>query len=266
MSNYDNEDRPSFVVQNITLNYHFVSDIGYQFAPKEVKDLTWEDPLLIKKSKNLADSLKSGILRKLSEEEYEKTLNLQHERQRKELMREQQEQQNTYKKTKIDDKEFVADRFDVSKARKAVKENTESMGANHPLAFVAAFEAAQSISADRGEVLTAEEFAQIVESNPEVVPKLLASSKREAQEKIVSNVYFAAPPEFGGKTSVYKSKMTNYNRALMETDEGLSVKSDFILDAVKGIDVDMNTNDFDDNSEFLGDEGESFAEHIEVEE
>ena len=263
---FDAEDRPSFVVQNITLNYHFVSDIGFQFAPMEVRDLTWEDPVLIKKSKNLADSLKVGILRQLTKEEYEKTIALQHQKQKRELLRNQEENQNIYKKTKIDDKEFVADRFDVSKARKVAKENTESMGANHPLAFVQAFEVAQAISAERGSTLTAQEFGQMAEEDPQLVAKLLTANKKETQEKIVSNVYYAMPPDAGGQTSVYKGKMTNYNSSLTEDDEGISVKSSFIQEALQGIDVDLDSMEYSEESDLFDETDESFAEHIEVEE
>jgi uncharacterized membrane protein YheB (UPF0754 family) len=55
-----------------------------------VIDLTWEDPVLIKKSKNLKDSINKGILKKLTDEEYEKTKALQYNREQKELLKQQQ--------------------------------------------------------------------------------------------------------------------------------------------------------------------------------
>jgi len=74
-------ERETFIVQNITLGWHSVSDIGLLFAPTEVKDLTWEDENVIRRSRNLKDSIRNGILRKLSPEEYEKTMEMQYQKE-----------------------------------------------------------------------------------------------------------------------------------------------------------------------------------------
>jgi hypothetical protein len=73
----------------------------------------------------------------------------------------------------------------------------------------------------------------------------------------------------GGRTSVYKGTMTNYNSILNGLDSDVSAKSSMIQDAVGGIDVDFNTLDqsedydgFDDSDE----SDESYAEFIEVDE
>ena len=58
MDNSVVEDRPSFIVQNITPFYHVCSDINLTWGPREVKDLTWEDPMIIKRSSNLKNSLR----------------------------------------------------------------------------------------------------------------------------------------------------------------------------------------------------------------
>ena len=95
-----NQEPESFIVQNCTLSYHFVSDISLSFAPKEVKDLTWEDPIIIKKSRNLKDALRTGYLIKLTPDQYEKTMDLQYKKEKKQLERDQQRKATTVISTK----------------------------------------------------------------------------------------------------------------------------------------------------------------------
>ena len=39
-----NQEPESFIVQNVTLGPHYVSDIRLNFGPLQAIDLTWEDP------------------------------------------------------------------------------------------------------------------------------------------------------------------------------------------------------------------------------
>ena len=48
-----NQEPESFIVQNVTLGPHYVSDIRLNFGPLQAIDLTWEDPKIVKASKDL---------------------------------------------------------------------------------------------------------------------------------------------------------------------------------------------------------------------
>jgi hypothetical protein len=232
-------DRESYIVQNITLGHHFVSDIKLQFGPREVIDLTWEDPVLIKKSKNLKDSINKGILKKLTDEEYEKTKALQYNREQKELLKQQQAQPK-YKNINADGKTLIADTFDAAKSRK----KTEAPVDNHILSYVTAFEIAQGLEAEKGNDLTAEEFAEAVENNPEIVNQLLAHTKGSQKQAHIAT--FAVPPgEFGQGSGVTKAEMTNWHRDHKYAGADFNISDSNIRDA-----VDFNEDsDFTENPE-----------------
>ena len=79
------EEPESFIVQNVTMSYHWISDIRLQFDPLAVIDLTWEDPKFIKASKDLRNALRQGYLRQISQEEWDKKQEKQLAKDRKEL-------------------------------------------------------------------------------------------------------------------------------------------------------------------------------------
>jgi hypothetical protein len=271
MDNFSTDERPSFIVQNITPFYHVCSDINLTWGPREVKDLTWEDPMLIKKSANLKNSLRQGTLRQLNEKEYEKTQQLQYEKEKKQLLREQKNK-NEYKKIKADDRELMADTFELDKARRKFGDEIDNTGtANHPMSYVTAFEIAQNIANERGDLLTAEEFSSMVESNPNIVPALLAQTRQAETTENPKSVYYAVPMGEGNTTTgVIKSSMKNFNRdARMNSDFGeVEEKTSYIMDAIgydeqamvsqqESVDVDFDM-DVDVNDE-------DFAETIVIE-
>ncbi len=253
-----NPEKPTFIVQNVTLSYHYVSDINMQFAPREVKDLTWDDENIIKKSRNLKDSLRSGILKKLTPEEYEKTMEMQYQKEKKQLLREQQ-QNEQFEKMRVADKEIDAETFDINKSKKKSGELDLSGTANHPMSYVAAYEIAANLAADHGDVLSAEEFAEIVEGNPNIVPQLLSQNKSASlNAQSFKKVYYAQPQgEHSNSVGVVESRMTNYNQQTGYTNDALELKhkASYIKDAV-------NFDDFDNS----GDSNEDFAETIIIEE
>jgi hypothetical protein len=232
-------DRDSTIIQNITLGYHFVSDIKLQWGPKEVKDLTWEDPIMIKKSKDLKDSLRSGILKQLTEDEYEKTMQLQYQREKKQLLKDQQNK-TQLENVQIEElnKEFMADTFDVSEARRKSSNELDITGAaNHPMSYVTAFEIAQAQAAEKGDTLTAEEFSYLVENNPKIVPSLLKLTK-VANVETPKNVYYATPPNAqGSESGVVRSKMTNLNKNMIDDNPPTDVN--YIM---QKLDIDVNTD------------------------
>lgn len=228
----------TFFVQNATLSYLFLSDIKLQFSRLEAKDLTWDDPNIIKKSKDLQNALRKGILVKLTEEEYNKLQDQMAEKEKKLLAREQKNKLN-YKKVKSEDgeKEFIADRFDVSKSSKKQSALDFSGNANDTMSYVTAFEIAQGIAAENGDQLTAFEFGEMVENNPNLVNNLLANT-RGAENQVKHRAYFSVPNGLNGDTTVGEAYLSNYNRD--KRYAGLNVKDSVNLDDIDDIDDDTD--------------------------
>ena len=84
-----NQEPESFIVQNVTLGPHYVSDIRLNFGPLQAIDLTWEDPKVVKASKDLRNSLRLGLLRKISPEQFDNIEEKAAIRGKKELLRQQ---------------------------------------------------------------------------------------------------------------------------------------------------------------------------------
>jgi muconolactone delta-isomerase len=262
------EERPSFIIQNITPNYHYVSDISFSWGPKEIRDLTWEDPIIIKKSKDLKSSLRSGILKQLNEEEYEKSMDLQYKAQLKELNR-QQKDQAEFEKIKVDDSEFEADTFEIDKSRKVKKEIDITGTANHPLSYARAYEVAQNLAREQGDELSAEEFGEIVDKNPDIVPSLLTKYKTLTEPKEPHKAFYAAPSgDYGTEAGVKRASMTNYNRdakyAGLDEMPEIAMKASYIKEAInyeeltrKNVKASSIDHDFE-----VDDNDQSFAEEI----
>lgn len=252
------QEKPSFIVQNVTLSYHYVSDINLQFSPREVKDLTWDDENVIKRSRHLKDSIRSGILKKLTPEEYEKTMEMQYQKERKQLQREHQQNQK-FEKMQVADKEIDAETFDINKSKRKAGELDLTGTANHPMSYVAAYEIASNLAADHGDLLSAEEFAEIVENNPNIVPQLLSQNKSASlNSQSFKKVYYAMPHgEHSNSVGVVEGKMTNYNQQTGYTNDSaeLDHKMSYIRDA-----VDLDGYDRADDND-----GDDFAETILIE-
>ena len=270
-----NQEPESFIVQNCTLSYHFVSDIGLSFAPKEVKDLTWEDPTIIKKSRNLKDALRTGYLIKLTPEQYEKTLDLQYKKEKKQLERDQQRKATYSKQKNQKGNDMVAETMDLEKAsRKNVNELDITGTANHPMSVVQAYAIAASKAQDRGDVLTAEEFLQFVEQHPNVVAKLL-SETRVATASTKGQAYYAQPRgDVNSETGVMKANMRNINRDMLNLDDDpdyelVEEKMFGILDVEDLGEIDeygLEKNDFELTEDIEFDEDQDFAEEIIIDE
>ena len=270
-----NQEPESFIVQNCTLSYHFVSDIGLSFAPKEVKDLTWEDPTIIKKSRNLKDALRTGYLIKLTPEQYEKTLDLQYKKEKKQLERDQQRKATYSKQKNQKGNDMVAETMDLEKAsRKNVNELDITGTANHPMSVVQSYAIAASKAQDRGDVLTAEEFLQFVEQHPNVVAKLL-SETRVATASTKGQAYYAQPRgDVNSETGVMKANMRNINRDMLNLDDDpdyelVEEKMFGILDVEDLGEIDeygLEKNDFELTEDIEFDEDQDFAEEIIIDE
>jgi hypothetical protein len=211
------QEPESFIVQNVTLGPLHISDIRMNFAPLQAIDLTWEDPKVIKASKDLRSCLRIGYLKKISPEQFESIEEKHAMRERKELLRQQSEQK--LETVDVDGREMTAENIDALRGYN--KENSVSTAgyANDSLSYAIALDVAQTQAQLRGDELSVEQFAEQVQKDPALVGRLIDQQKNLNANSNVSGredrgrAYVATPPDSTNLTSgVAKLEMTNMNR------------------------------------------------------
>lgn len=242
------DDPESFIVQNVTLGPHYISDIRLQFDPLAVIDLTWEDPKIIKASKDLRNSLRMGLLKKISPEQFDKILNDQANKEKKELLR--QSDASNLSTIEVDGKQLEVETINPNKQVKNDKTVSTAGYANDSISYATALDIAQTQAELRGEELSVEDFATKVQQNPELVSQLLASNKYMEDMSVTSGdsrrgkAYVANSPDGINGTTVSQMDMVNYNRDRrnsIDFDVDANYEDEAIADA---IDLDA---DFDDS-------------------
>ncbi len=208
------EEPESFIVQNVTMNYHWISDIRLQFDPLAVIDLTWEDPKVIKASKDLRNALRQGYLRQITQEEWDK-------KQEKQLAKEKRELSKSNPNARMqtieseDGKTLEAEVIDAERPYKRDSELSNAGYANDPLSYAVALEVAQTQAELNGDELSVEEFAERVKRDAGLVGRLVnaqtnsvvSGSTRKGQ------AYVAQAPGSGQSESTIGSvKMSNFGR------------------------------------------------------
>lgn len=213
----ENTEPESFIVQNVTLGPHYVSDIRLNFGPLEAIDLTWEDSKVIKASKDLRTSLRMGFLRKISPEQFDNIEEKAAMRGKKELLR--QQDANNLRTVDVDGKQLEVETIDTEKAYKKDTEVSTAGYANDSLSYATAYDIAQTQAQLRGDELSIEEFAEQVNNNPNLVQNLLRQQKNLNDNSSVSGderrgrAFVAQPSDNATDgTSVRQVNMTNYNR------------------------------------------------------
>jgi hypothetical protein len=212
-----NQEPESFIVQNVTLGPHYVSDIRLNFGPLQAIDLTWEDPKVVKASKDLRNSLRLGLLRKISPEQFDTIEERAAIKGKKELLKQQSD--NNLRTVDVDGKTIEAESIDAEKAYKSKNDVTTAGYANDSLSYAMALDIAQTQAELQGEDLSVEQFADKVQKNPGIINQLLAQQKNLDANSSVSGVetrgraFVAEPPSDAIRgSSVREVEMTNYNR------------------------------------------------------
>jgi len=212
-----NQEPESFIVQNVTLGPHYVSDIRLNFGPLQAIDLTWEDPKVVKASKDLRNSLRLGLLRKISPEQFDSIEERAAIKGKKELLK--QQSNNNLRTVDVDGKTIEAESIDAEKAYKSKNDVTTAGYANDSLSYAMALDIAQTQAELQGEDLSVEQFAEKVQKNPGIINQLLAQQKSLDANSSVSGVetrgraFVAEPPTDAIRgSSVREVEMTNYNR------------------------------------------------------
>jgi hypothetical protein len=212
-----NQEPESFIVQNVTLGPHYVSDIRLNFGPLQAIDLTWEDPKVVKASKDLRNSLRLGLLRKISPDQFDSIEERAAIKGKKELLK--QQSNNNLRTVDVDGKTIEAESIDAEKAYSNKNNVTTAGYANDSLSYAMALDIAQTQAELQGEDLSVEQFAEKVQRNPGIINQLLAQQKNLDANSSVSGVetrgraFVAEPPSDAIKgSSVREVEMTNYNR------------------------------------------------------
>jgi hypothetical protein len=238
-----NQEPESFIVQNVTLGPHYVSDIRLNFGPLQAIDLTWEDPKVVKASKDLRNSLRLGLLRKITPDQFDTIEERAAIKGKKELLK--QQSNNNLRTVDVDGKTIEAESIDAEKAYKSKNDVTTAGYANDSLSYAMALDIAQTQAELQGEDLSVEQFAERVQKNPGIINQLLAQQKNLDANSSVSGVetrgraFVAEPPNDAIRgSSVREVEMTNYNRdrrvagADFNYDDNVDDGYDAIADAI----------------------------------
>jgi hypothetical protein len=243
----------TFIVQNVTMGPHYVSDIKLNFAPLQAIDLTWEDARIVKASKDLRTSLRLGFLKRITSDQFEKIEERAAIREKKELLKQQKE--TNIRKMDVDGRELEVEYIDAEKAYNPDKTVSTAGYANDSLSYAMALDVAQKQAELNGDDLSVEQFAELVEKDPNIVGRMLAAQKNLDANSSVSgrstngNAYFATPPSDSSQGSrVASTRMTNLNK------DGYIAGGDFnYLDAPEGYDAEdaiaeaIDLEDFSDD-------------------
>ena len=212
-----NQEPESFIVQNVTLGPHYVSDIRLNFGPLQAIDLTWEDPKIVKASKDLRNSIRLGLLRKITPDQFDSIEERAAIKGKKELLK--QQNNNNLRTVDVDGKTIEAESIDAEKAYSNKNNVTTAGYAHDSLSYAMALDIAQTQAELQGEDLSVEQFADRVQKNPGIINQLLAQQKNLDANSSVSGVetrgraFVAEPPSDAIKgSSVREVEMTNYNR------------------------------------------------------
>lgn len=212
----DEEQDDSFFVQNVTDGHHYVTDMGLHFEPFEVKDLYMEDSTLFKKSRDIRKSMQLGILARTSREEADALLDMEIALIQTEHQREIDQRET--RTIDVNGKMVVADTFDAAKAGGQTKAGLVSTAgfANDHTSYAKAFQTVRQAEADRGHILTAREFSEMVNNDPNLVRNVMRNAPAAGAwsgDPGRGKATFAVPsggegdPRYPGSTY-----LTNFNR------------------------------------------------------
>jgi hypothetical protein len=136
---------------------------------------------------------------------------------KKELLK--QQSNNNLRTVDVDGKTIEAESIDAEKAYSNKNNVTTAGYANDSLSYATAFDIAQTQAQLRGDELSIEEFAEQVNTNPNLVQNLLKQQRNLNENSSTSGderrgkAYVAQPSENAlDGTSVRQVNMTNYNR------------------------------------------------------
>jgi len=210
------EVEESFFVQNVTPGHHFVSDMNIYFEPFQVRDLLTEDPILLKKSRDIRKSLMLGTLQKISKDEADKLMEMEVT-----LMQSEQRKEVASRETlvNVDGKQIVADTFDAARAGNSgdKSELVSTAGyANDHSSYAQAFQNLREAYASQGKTLSARDFGKMTQDNPDIVRNYMnknASAGVWSGDPNRGRATYAVPMTADGDSRAPgQTYMSNFNR------------------------------------------------------
>jgi hypothetical protein len=171
----------------------------------------------VKASKDLRNSIRLGLLRKITPDQFDSIEERAAIKGKKELLK--QQNNNNLRTVDIDGKTIEAESIDAEKAYSNKNNVTTAGYANDSLSYAMALDIAQTQAELQGEDLTVEQFADRVQNNPGIINQLLAQQKHLDANSSISGVetrgraFVAEPPGDAVRGSTVREvEMTNYNR------------------------------------------------------
>ena len=174
------------------------------------------DPAHVKNSKDLRQSLRMGLLKKISPDQFDRIEERQAIREKKELLK----QQNSLRlqDVEVDGKQLQAETIDAEKAYNPDGTISTAGYANDSLSYAMALDIAQQHAQLRGDDLSVEDFADQVQKDPNLVGRMINMQKNMEANSSVSGTtrkaqaYVATSSENANGTAVQKMQMSNINR------------------------------------------------------
>lgn len=246
------EVEETFFVQNVTPGHHYVTDMGLHFEPYEVKDLLTEDPAILKKSRDIRKSLSLGTLVKISKDEADELLEMEIA-----LLKAEQRKEAAQRETSlvnVDGRQVVADTFDAARGGggqdKSGLVSTAGFSNDHT-SYAQAFQNMRSAYANQGRTLTAREFGQMAQENPDLVRNNMTSvnSGTWSGDPNRGRATYAMPSMDGESRLPAQTNMTNFNR-----DQRLAGSTYAGLVSQADLDVDGYAEEID----VLSEEGDAY--------
>jgi hypothetical protein len=173
------DNKESYIVRNVTRGPVYVTDLKLAIDPLAVADLTFWDNDQVKASADLRNSLKQGLLRKITVAEAEELSDIRIAKM-KQSSREDiyEEAEETARVRSEGGEDFDAVPLNLSRNSKADTERAQKEvrtagSANNHLAYAQALDIAQAQAESRGRTLTVDQFADMVENDRELVANIL---------------------------------------------------------------------------------------------
>lgn len=207
----------SIIVQNVLEGPLYISDIGMEFAGMEVRDLTWEDPSIVKRSHDLRRAIASGQLIRITQQQWDDIMYRKAAAARAETQRISQKRTRNVRAG--DGRIIEAEVLNLNKADggRAAQEQVSTAGyANDPMSYASAFAEARAQYQDRGADIDTATFANMVRNIPGIVGRLL-NGESLFNDGVISGAEgrgraTVITPGDGYGTGVAHVGMTNYNR------------------------------------------------------
>jgi hypothetical protein len=209
--------RQSYIVQNQLPSPLSISDIRLTFAPFEAMDLTWEMTQWTRQSQDLRNAIRKGMLRRITDDEFEVALEEEAEAEYAEMIEEEARQDRMNNVNTEDGDSFEAEHVDVMKPASRGGSPINIRGqANDPVSYATAYDYLRESYEDQGHTLSPRQFRALVDKDKDLVSRILGGNMLSGVTSGVTGrgraTYATAPGAPGGRMGHRTTPMSNYGR------------------------------------------------------